>query len=379
MKTYAYWASIMLAFLFVSCAKTAPDDLMNNPDTVFPDASNLIVLVRKGSSITAQEWQSKEDGSLEPSERTPNFSGILNPIMLSLKEESIAFFQTDTFCDGEVILYDVHKNMETSSFVFDETGNCNWELTAMTHTESELFLAYILEMEGKDKAFFLRRVPFNSETPEFVDIPLTKKAIGLEPVGNKLFVLDFDEDITEENGLVVIDLEQNKKTYEMNLGYDVGNIFKDTNDNIVIAYPELHTLVNSATLAMTYTQYEEGTAPDFYDSKISLFDSSGNMFYLRNYDGGETENIPGVYDFDNNLGTLYYFQNFLTQEQLEMELNINKAMSLAFDNKEQILYIGYQKKDDTSKGGILQLKLYPELVYLANSNLDGLPEAICIQ
>lgn len=378
MKTYAFKVLLVLALLPVSCSKSTPNDIETDAQSRVTDDVDMLVFVRKGSSHTAEAWKNNKENVLVPVERQPSFLGLTNPSMTSVGSESIAFFGSQNACEGNLVLYSVEKDEQTEHLVVEGSGFCDWEITAMTHTASEVYLAYELPLVNKETSYFVRRVSLTGPNPQFVDIPLAKRAVDLEAVGEKLFILDFDAEVTDENGLVIMDLNQNEILHEMNLGYHAGSMLRDANGHIVIAYPELHTLINSTTLAVSHTQYDEETAPNFFDSPLHIFNALGQMHYVRTTKNAATEHIAATYDFGKNLTTLYYFENLLTKPQLDIEVNIKRITSMGHDRSANVLYIGYQKTATPEKGGILRLSLDSTTGYLDNTNIDGVPVVLYV-
>lgn len=79
-----------------------------------------------------------------------------------------------------------------------------------------------------------------------------------------------------------LDYKENTKILEMDMDSNVGALFKKTNRDIVLSYPDSHCTLDSNSLSPTYTRYVSGTEPHFWDSENNTFDTSGNMYYIRN-------------------------------------------------------------------------------------------------
>jgi hypothetical protein len=196
---------------------------------------------------------------------------------------------------------------------------------------------------------------------------------------NRLFILTFDEDITDENGMVVLDLVTNTPVYENNLGYNVRQLLKNKDGNLLICYDGLHTIFNSTTLGVQYVNYGVGTEPNFSSAKSTHFDLEGKLYFERPTGDEIHPNIPAVYDFDLSTTYLYLFENFLTQEQIELEYEIGDTTMVSYDTTNNLILIGYQKTGDTGKGGLLRIKRTPDPELVDQIDLEGIPYDIYLK
>ena len=162
----------------------------------------------------------------------------------------------------------------------------------------------------------------------------------------------------------------------MNLGFDAAHIFENPNGDLIISYPELHTTLNTSNLTVVYTPYGVGTEPNFVDSRNVSFDLEGKMYYQMNIDAGETETIPAVYDFNGNNAVLYFFENFLTDAQLKVEFKVASATTVVYDEESDLILIGYKKSGTGSAGGIMRITPSPDLTFVDNIDLGGIPYTI---
>ena len=129
-------------------------------------------------------------------------------------------------------------------------------------------------------------------------------------------------------------------------------------------------------MAVEYISYEDGKEPKFHASNFNSFDNQGKLYYKMPTDSGVHQHIPAIYDFVNNLAVLYYYENILTESQLEFEFKIGDTTMVSYDGENNILLVGYQKIDDGNKGGLLRIQLEPELKFLDNHDLEGVPYQI---
>jgi hypothetical protein len=49
---------------------------------------------------------------------------------------------------------------------------------------------------------------------------------------------------------------------------------------------------------------------------------------------------------------------------------------VSFDAKNNLILIGYKKKGDNAKGGLMRIKPIPDPKFLDNVNLEGIPMAL---
>ncbi|MEM9143667.1 MAG: hypothetical protein AAGA86_11815, partial [Bacteroidota bacterium] len=209
---------------------------------------------------------------------------------------------------------------------------------------------------------------------DFLDIPLDIKPLQLVHENGKLFVMAWDEEATRENVLLVMDGETNELVHEMNLGFDAKRLFKTPDKHIIVSYDDLHTIIDSSTMASQFVRYPEGTHPNFSDSDFRYFDSSGLMYYdMLAGTHSIYPKIPAVYDFSTQTAVLYAYENFLTEAQLTFELEIENTTLVHFDGQNNQMLIGYKKSSNPNKGGILRIRPVPDPKYLGNLDLDGVP------
>jgi hypothetical protein len=232
----------------------------------------------------------------------------------------------------------------------------------------------MIESTGKEKKYFIRFIDKNSGNFVYEDIEMPMPPTQMVASNDRLFVLMVDLGNTEENYVSVIQKSTKETIHEMGLGMDVGKMFVKPDGNIIISYPTLHTTLDSNNLTVAYTQYGEGAEPMFFNSMAISFDASEKMYYtMKTSDGGK---IPAVYNFDTSTAVLYYFENFLTTAQLDVEYNVDSTTSVGYDQKNDLILIGYKKKGQENKGGILRISPAPDFSFIDNYDLIGVPLAI---
>lgn len=368
-------ASILLTLTLLSCSKSNEEPVNGGDNPAKADYSVLL----QGSSTLSESFINYSSEGLEINQVESNFPSFSLPEVSYRSNSKLSLYHKKGDCLGEILLYDFDNKSKIQFEAFSDLNSCNLTITAIAHTDSKLFLSFMIESAGKDKKYFVRTIQLESDNMDFVDLEFVKKPIQLVPTNDRLFILTFDEDITDENGINVMELTSGTIIHEMNLGADVGKIFENPGGDLIISYPELHTTLNTSNLEVIYTQYGLGTEPNFIDSKSVSFDFAGKMYYQMKIEDGATQTIPAVYDFDLNNAVLYYFENFLTDAQLNVEFNVEAATTLQYDDKNDVILIGYKKSGTPDKGGIMRITPSPDLTFVDNIDLEGIPYAIFIK
>ncbi|MDC6405562.1 MULTISPECIES: hypothetical protein [Maribacter] len=372
MKTYTYTVRVMLTVFLAACSKSATEPL----ETETPASTKgdyTILLETSGSLTTARLQATADDLTLKASElEFPLFS---DSEITFASNNSFSFYEVTETCNGKVLLFDFNTGNYKLIDTFLNLDACNLEVTSVSHDSANVFLTFTKSEIDKEDSHFVRIIDQN-DTDNQVDIPLDLKPIQSIPSQGKLFVLTLDTTITDENGISVIEIGQQSVVYEKLVGFNAKKIFKDPDGDIVISYPELHTTVNRNTFEEAYTQYGENIRPNLYQSVYATFDTFGKLYYTMNMDMGGDKN-PAVYDFQANKATLYFFENFLSNEQITL-LNIKSATAIAYDLEHDYIVIGYAKTDGT-EGGILRITPTPDFRYIDAIDLEGLPRAIIMQ
>ncbi len=379
MKTYTILCAIF-ALLIFSCSKSE-SVLVNDEEGENESPSidvNYITLLSK-------------NGFLKPQLLTANGEAIaLNPTESSLAEKTIpdlSFVDGSYFmqyhkvgaCAGELTTHDFNSDTTAEIAVFTDLNDCDLTATAIAKSGNLIFISYQVTSSNPSD-YLVRIIDLNSSEFSAVDISLDNKPVDLAISNNRLFILIFDELITDEYNLTVLDISTKAFIHEMGLGNSVRRIFTDTKDNVVISYDELHTTLNSNTLDFVYTQYPNGTAPEFGNTKSTNFDLEGRLFYPMDPSANSTYPlVPAIYDFSKKLVVLYAYENFLTEEERNFEYEIETTTGVAYDEKNGVMLVGYKKMSTADKeGGVLRIKLAPEPKLIDNINLDGVPIEIFI-
>ncbi|WP_419211700.1 hypothetical protein ACNR9Q_13260 [Maribacter sp. X9] len=373
MKTYKSVAILLMAFSFVACDKSTDGISEESQTTVTADYT---IFLKGSNRLDTQILTSAQDGLVVKDET----SAFVSTPLRSLKyrtSEKISYYSTSN-CEATVQVYDVIKDTSIALEVFTDLDVCSIEVTAMAHTDESIFLSYVRELEGKDRQYVLRFISLTEGTPTFVDIPLDERPVDLVPSTNRLFVLTLNEFVTDDFHLQVIDIASRESLMELDLGYDATKLFKNNLEEVIISYPELHTTLDPVTLDKKYTMYGENTAPGFLTSKDFFIDSSGKLYFQKTIASAAIATVPAIYDFQKNKTVVYLFENFLSETELNVKYNIAATTAIGFDEKNDFILIGYQKKAQQDKGGILRISPSPDLKIIDNLDLDGVPQTIFV-
>ena len=363
----------LVAFVIISCSKTGEVTIAKENKTLFN--TDYALLLTNNGILSSQLFNATESRiDLNPKQST--FNNAQLPEISFRKGPVFGFYQKLTDCSGQITLHNFREDRSQTFDVFGDLGECSLTATSLAFEGDKLYVSYMIEETSKINRYFVRTIDMGIEEDSFADIELDTKPLQMVFTNNHLFILTFDLEITDENALSIVDGSTQSLTGEIGLGYDVERIFVDTDGNLIISYQELHTVLNSSTMAVEYISYEDGKEPKFHASKFNFFDNEGKLYYKMPIDSGVHQHIPAIYDFVNNLAVLYYYENILTESQLEFEFKIGDTTMVSYDGENNILLVGYQKIDDGNKGGLLRIQLEPELKFLDNHDLEGVPYQI---
>lgn len=372
MKTYTIVALFLMGLGFMSCEKSieeSPEELPVSYNAAYT------VLLTGANSLYAQRLGSTVNGLVVNNESSAFVASTSE--FLSFKTEDGISIYSDTECDARVQLYNSVTDETTILEVFEDLDACAIEVTDIAHKGTRIILSYVRELAGKEKQFMVRLIELSSDGSTFIDIPLEKKPVDLMPSTDRLFVLTLNEFVTDEFHLSVIDMAAEEHIIELDLGYDAKKLFKNNSGDIIISYPELHTVLDKSTLDKEYTLYSLETAPGFINTKDSFLDSFGRLYFQKSIPTATIATVPAIYDFDKNSTVVYLYENFLTETELNVKYAIGATTSVGFDELNNLVLIGYRKKGEQG-GGILRISPAPDFKIIDNIDLEAVPEAIFI-
>lgn len=375
MKTY-YAFFMLFAVALIGCSKS---DGPTNGDVgiVGFDVGYSLLLSKQGALASSLLNANLETITVNSNDGP--FENIPTPQHTYRDGSEMSFYTKNLNCSGEFTRFDFDTDTSVSFPVFTDIGNCGLSVIGIAHSQNFFFLAYELPQDGKEDQFFIRIVDATDpeENSNFIDILLDKRPLQLVSSKNRLFILVVDEAVTGKYSIIVFDTGTKGLVHEKNLGIDVQKIVKDHNGDIMVNYPQLHSVISSNTLAIiSETRYLDGKETKFGNSPVGYF--NGNRLYYPMETDIATiyPHIPAVYDFGTKTAILYLYENFLTLEERQFEFGIGDTTMVFYDAKNNLILIGYRKKADPNLGGLLRIKPAPDSKFIDNTDLDGVPQAV---
>jgi len=375
MKTYNF-VYVLLALLFFGCSKSDNGTGTGNDDNPGVDASYNLLVTKDGLLSSILVNATAEVTTLNPA--ASPFEDMAVPDLMYKEGSVLTSYHKDTACSGKLSNFDFTDDSSTEMSVFEDLSDCELNVTAVAHSNSMYYLTY---QENDTSDYFIRVIDPSVSDSNFTDVPLKAEAhhptyVPKEMVyaNDRLFVLTHDEEATDEYHLLVMEGATNVLIHDINLGFSVHQIFRNPVDNIIVSYDNLHTELNSTTMAVEYTNYGSGTEPHFTNSKYNHFDPEGLMYYEMEPGSLSTYPvIPAVYNFKDELAILYLYENFLTEAERNFEFEIESTTMVCYDQKNGLILIGYKKIGSTDKGGLMRVKPAPEPAFIDNLDVDGVP------
>ncbi len=353
----------------------------NNGD----DASYNLLVVEDGLLTSTLINATAETTTLNPA--TSPFEDMVTPDLVYKQDAILTTYHKDTDCSGKLSQFDFSDNSSQDFDLFGDLIDCNLTATAISHSNDMLYIAYGLEDAQMNQEYFIRAIDPSKSESNFTDIALKEEPADptyipkeLVYANNRLFILGHDEDATNEFHLLVLDGATHNMIYDINLGFNVRQIFTNPEDNIIVSYDELHSEVNSGNMAVDYTNYQPDTNPEFKYSKYNHFDVTGRMYYeMPPGSHSSYPIVPAVYDFDEQLIILYAYENFLTEAERNFEYEIESTTMVCYDDKNELILIGYKKVGESNKGGLMRIKPAPEPKLIDNLDVDGIPYKLFVR
>jgi len=366
---------LLLALFMLGCSDDTGEDQNTNEDFPNVDADySLLVKSNEVLSLTSLDADA-ETIYLDPG--ISEFEAISSFAVTYREGNEISLFNSQTDCSGGISLYDFKNDALQKTVVFDDLGNCDLIVRALAHSGNNFYVGYEVPGGGAKKTlYYIRIIDTSISEPEFIDIELDKRPLQAVFSNNQVFILSEDLEDDNKNSLIVLDAGIEELVADINLGFEVQRIFKSDDGNITVSYADLHTFISSSTMTITATiRYEEGKEPRFGDAESSYYDDLGNLYYSMptNFAGTSYPNIPAVYDFENNTAILYYYENFLSEQEQLIDFEIGDTSMVSYDAKNNLILIGYQKSGDPDKGGLLRIRPIPNPAFIDNIDLDGVP------
>ncbi|MBT8180605.1 MAG: hypothetical protein KJO53_03350 [Eudoraea sp.] len=374
MQTYRIYF-LLLALLLVGCSENTDGDQESKEE--FPNVDATYSLLIQTNELLTQINLNADAETIFLDPGISEFESSSLPTVTYRDGSEISIFNSQTDCSGIVSLYDFKNDALQKTIVFDDLGNCDLEVRALAHSGNDFYIGYEVPGEGlKETLYYFRTIDISNSEPEIVDIELDKRPLQAIFSNNMVFILSVDLEDDNRNYLTVFDTVNEEFVADINLGFDVLRLFKSEGGNIIVSYPELHNIVSSSSLAIVKTtRYEDGKEPRFGDSESSSSDEQGNLYYSMptNFVGTSYPTIPAVFDFETNTAILYYYENFLSEQEQSVEFKIARTTMVSYDAKNNLIVIGYKKSGEPDKGGLLRIRPIPNPAFIDNIDLSGVP------
>lgn len=375
MKTYNLAYALIALVVLLSCSKSDESSGGDNEERIDADYA---VILNKGNEFSTQFLNVDNETLMYNTSQNKAVGNLKPEISFAKGSKFLQYFETGS-CSGTFSLYDFSNDVSKEITPFDDLTDCNLNVYTITTHNNSYYMGYELTMSAIQKDYYVRIFDENLEVSTAVDIPVSQKPFDMAFVNNRIFLVTFDELISNQYTLVVIDLSSNTVVQEMNLGNSVRRIFA-SNSDVIISYDELHTKLNSNDMSFEYIQYQEGTEPNFAMSTSRQTDVQGRLYFPFRFDILTSEiSEAGVYNFSNELLTVYSFENILSENQRETEFDIETATAVGYDPANNLILIGYKKANAIDKGGLILIKPAPDASFVGNIDLDGIPFELFIQ
>ncbi len=377
MKPYTLLYAFLALFVF-GCSKS--DEPTKDDGKIEQSVeADYTLLLNTGGMLTGRLLNGDGE-TLNVNNEASGFTAIAEPHLISDEGKVLTMYHKTASCGGTITVHDFNNATSKSFDIFADLGACNLTATAIVNGGNSLYVAYKKEISLEITEFWVRLVDISGAETTFTDAQLEFNPVGLAFSNSRLFIMGYDEDVSGEHKLTVLSADTNTEIYKDNLGFDARSIFKNPAGNIIVAYDNLHTTINSETLGEAYTNYGPDSVPNFATSELRHFDSNGKMYYAMLAGLHSTYlQIPAVYDFDKNSAVLYAFENFLTEVQLKFEFEIENTTLVHYDEVNNLLLVGYKKSGEGKKGGLLRINPIPQPKFAGNLDLDGVPYSIYIK
>lgn len=377
MKTYRLLLTLgVLALL--GCSKSEGFDETSVEENVIGNASYNLVLRNNGQLSFLNVYAEKDHQPLV--ESNSKLSTTVLPDLSYWEDNKWVTFERNAYCKYSVSVFDLSSSQVQNYSLFKDISDCSVTVQAILTVEDKLYLAYDKEETSKVSNSYVRVYNDYKANDTFYDIALTHPPKDMAFANDRLFVLTLDILDSGKNALSVINTKADIIIHNQLLSFDARRIFRGPQESIIVSYDHLHTTINSTTLSNSNTMYGEGIEPNFKQASSLRLDSEGKLYY--DMPGGAHSYYPtisAVYDFEANSAVLYAFENFLTEAQRNFEYEIERTTMVSYDEENNLLLIGYEKKDKLNKGGLIRLKPAPNPKFIDNINLSGIPHAIYIQ
>lgn len=369
MKTYLF-ISMFIACLVMGCSEEGVGDKIDESPSLKADYT---VLLHKDGHMKTALLNADSDGiTINPG--IGDFEMVPVPQQFYRNGNQMGFYSSKEDCSGNITVHDFSDGTTAQTTAFTEDLNCDRNVKSIAFSGNKALLAYVVPKDTKKDDYYLRILDLSEGSNSFEDVSLAKEPIQLLVSNNKAFVLCLDADITNKYSLMSINIDSGVLTHEVVLGTDVLKISKDGMGNILVSYPNLHNLIDGNTMILgVTTNYLLGKEPKFGYTKQEYLGEQTMYYPMESGSKSSYPHIAAVYDFKENLSILYIYENFLSLEERNLKYEIEDTTMVSYDAKNNLILIGYSKKGDSGKGGLMRIKPIPDPKFVDNINLDGIP------
>ena len=364
-------AVLLLGTLLLSCS--SPEDSPADPAVDAGVDTQYTFLLGKQGRFSSMEFDANAI-QIKPGSDGITQLPLESPEITYRDGSSFSFLRALPDCSAEIRYLGPSGSVVSLDGIFGDDPNCERQLLSLTHSENKVFIGYSLPgTEIKEVVYYINAFSLDKDAPPLGEIALENEPLQLAWSGNRLYVLTYDI----ETGKYALEAYGSSGNPEgkQDLGTGVLKILKNPAGQLLISYQTSHLLVDAASMEVIgRVLYEEGKDPGFGNSGSNFFDPSGVLYYAMptNFSNTSFAHIAGIYDFSKYTAYLYYFENFLSGE-LIAQYGIGDTRSVAFDQHNGLLLIGYEKAGTEGEGGLLRVKPVPEPKFIDQIDLEGVP------
>lgn len=367
---------LLLCLWLSSCSKSEV-----GPGTVDTDegvTAQYTLLLSDGGSYTPVEFTANAL-TIEPSvEGTMAPEPFIAPEITYRNNSVLCFYRTLADCSGEVRYMGLTDGNVSVKKVFGDTPSCGREIMGLACSGSTAYIGYNMPGGGiKETLYLVRAVSLADAPAAFPETELEYAPQQLLWTNNRLYVLSYDIG-TDTYFLNVLNGETGASQQELDLGSGVQQLLVTNAGKLLVSYEQRHLLLSPTNLeVLSRVVYAEGKKPNLGESPTFYFDPADHLYYAMPtaLNGTEYDHIPAVYDLANHIAYLYYYENFLNENQRNTYYAIGDTRVVGYDHHNGFLLIGYQKAG-SSTGGLIRIKPVPEPKLIDQISLDGIPMQI---
>ena len=368
---------LLLAGLWMATSCSKPDAPSGQEDPVSGVPADYTVLTASDAFLRAEYFHT--DGlAPEPEVRASPFSTQTLPTLYYQDATSISYLIGGAPCPAKAAWFESQHGHYLEREVLDGWDPCQSEVLTLFHAGTDLYLG-LQNTEGGDKppAYWVRHLPL--EGGEAADYRLPARPVALTRIGNRIYVLTLDAFDTLQNTLEVFMAEGLAPLYSLSVGFDAQTLVPLTPARLLVSFPGKHLVMDAETLQILQTvRYAEGLEPGFCGRAPQVSEDGSRLFYLHKAprEGGGFRQIPAMYELERNTAVFYYFENFLSPVELDLEYDVSEAHAVGFDARNEYLLVGYAGRQDQGRGGLFRLDIGQDFSLVDQTDLQAPPLAV---